>query len=97
MANSTLQNELAELRAQLSELKSEREAAAADEMENAVHESPTRPESEETTLDEFDVTALGDRFRELLERLDDGLKDASPTMLLAVFALGVLVGRTLTK
>lgn len=97
MANSTLQNELAELRAQLDELRSEREEVAADEMENADDESPTQPESEETALDQFDISAFGDRVQEMVEHLDGGLKDASPTMLLAVFALGVLVGRTLTK
>ena len=95
MTNEAIQQELAELRAQLYALKSEREATlAAEDNENAGDESTA---GEFTGLHQNGGWDLGDYIRSLKEHIDESLKDSNPTALLLVFALGVLVGRTLSK
>ena len=103
MANNDIQNEIELLRAQLDEMKREREveqAATTAELEEQAEEQP----KVEAVLDPASATAgvdsavaesndLAAQFKELLESIDKDIKDTKPTTLLVVFALGVIVGR----
>jgi hypothetical protein len=99
MAKQDLNSEIDELRTQLEEMKKEREAAAAaDEQEDesalpdagSADEAATEDSAEPDALTEKDMVG---QISELLEMIDKDIKDAKPTTLLVVFALGVLVGR----
>lgn len=93
-----IEQELAELKTQLDALKSERETAQVAESEETMDSVADRgPIDEETLQQESDTQDLADQFRELFENLNEQLKEANPTTLLVVFALGVLLGRTLSK
>ncbi len=96
MANQDLNAELQQLRDQLEKLQRQHNEAtsAKDDQENPTAEADARP-SLEAILGEIDLGAydIAGRVRELLESLDNDVKNTKPSTLLIVFALGVLVGR----
>ncbi|MEM8886152.1 MAG: hypothetical protein AAGD14_18975 [Planctomycetota bacterium] len=55
-------------------------------------EAPQQPKQEHAEPE----SALEAKFEELFTTLDEDLKEASPVTVLAVFALGLLVGRSLS-
>lgn len=103
MANDQIKAELEALRAQLEALKraeKEREQEKSSPAGSAGGDNPpadgegvvsgnpeTEPESSELLA----------QFRELLDSLDEELKESNPTTLLAVFTLGIVVGRLLPR
>ena len=102
MANDDIEKELAELRARVEQLASERRARESGEMPvldpDAV-DSPTDDDDgtkearEETNGD----PTIIDHVRDLIENLDEELQETKPLTLLGVFALGLLVGRLTAK
>jgi hypothetical protein len=50
-----------------------------------------------TGVDESDESDLNSQLTELVEVLEQELKDTNPMTLLIVFALGILIGRLLPK
>jgi hypothetical protein len=57
----------------------------------------TTPQPLETQEGETPAPDLSTQFQELLEGLNRELKDSNPITLLAVFALGILFGRLLSR
>jgi hypothetical protein len=98
MANEDLQLEIELLRTQLDEIKRDSKTEPAktsvDNEEQAVEEAESESASTETPASE-DINAedIVSQFKELLESIDQDIKDTKPSTLLIVFALGVLVGR----
>lgn len=98
--NDSIQVELDELREQLEALK-----ANVDAEKETSNEDKTAAEASADDDTEFDVKDtikevmddLPSHFIELIESLDESLKDESTTKLLAVFAAGILVGRLLPR
>lgn len=101
MGNDTIQRELAELRAQLEALKAARDTEAAptptEAAEGEEPEEELTAEAGRSTGGEPETSDLTTQFQELIDSLDKNLQDTNPTTLLAVFALGVLVGRLLPR
>ena len=76
-----VQKELDELRAQVAALEAGQPA--------------TTREPDETPAAPPEHNDLGSRFEELFHSLEQDLNDTPTTTCLAIFALGILVGRTL--
>ena len=95
MMNQSIQEELMELKEQLLALKSQREAQAADKSTGGGEDEMIAEDF--TSFDESGEWNLADHLRGLKEDLNQGLKESDPKTLLLVFAMGVLVGRTLSK
>ncbi|MEA3292041.1 MAG: hypothetical protein U9Q71_07055 [Pseudomonadota bacterium] len=98
MAKDDIRKELEELRAQLAALQAERESQvpAVDEALPEAGDASEPDEPAEGLAHELgaDVAA---QIQELMEVLDKEIKEANPTTMLVVFALGVLVGRLLPR
>ena len=97
MADKELSEEIQLLRKQLSDLQKQQEAPGSQDVSS---EEPPPQQTEETAPigDTANTQVelsdeLTTQFRELLDSIDKDIKDAKPTTLLIVFALGVLVGR----
>ncbi len=108
MANDEMRDEIEALRAQVAELTAERKAkekeqAQASSSQESTKESAAQgtassePGTDETKAENSEATDLSSQFQELIDTIDQELKDASPVTVLVVFALGVLVGRLLPR
>jgi cobalamin biosynthesis Mg chelatase CobN len=109
MANDEMRDEIEELRAQVAELTAERKAkekqqassskASAKKAKESVAQgtASSEPGTDETEAEKSGEDDLSSQFQELIETIDQELKDANPVTLLVVFALGVLVGRLLPR
>ena len=98
MSNDDLSEEIQLLRKQLGELQKQQNTPAPpvgpSEEDQPQEVELSAPDSAEATEKETDVSQeLVNQFRDLLDSIDKDIKDAKPTTLLIVFALGVLVGR----
>ena len=99
MANDDLSEEIQLLRKQLEELQKQQDGAETQdsfgiEEEPQVEVEQTVPVATKVADNGADVSQeLVNQFRDLLDSIDKDIKDAKPTTLLIVFALGVLVGR----
>lgn len=96
MTDQDLRAELEQLRDQLQALqrKHDEAASAKAEQETSTAESGAASSFEnilgEMDLGNYDIVG---QVRELLESLDNDIKNTKPSTLLIVFALGVLIGR----
>ncbi len=106
MANDEMKSEIEELRAQVAELTAERkakekqQASSSQESEKesvAQGTASGEPGSGDVDAAKSEVADLSSQFQELIDTIDQELKDASPVTVLVVFALGVLVGRLLPR
>ena len=111
MANDEMKNEIEELRAQVAELTAERKArekeqakarsskASAKKAKESVEQDTgtSEPGADETEAEKSGEDDLSSQFQELIDTIDQELKEANPVTLLVVFALGVLVGRLLPR
>ena len=108
MANDEMKNEIEELRAQVAELTAERKAkeknqaqgiSSQESAQESVVQGTTSSESgaDETEAEKSGELDLSSQFQELIDTIDQELKEASPVTVLVVFALGVLVGRLLPR
>jgi ElaB/YqjD/DUF883 family membrane-anchored ribosome-binding protein len=98
MTNDSIKQELDDLRAQFDELKAQRDAAAAKaKAEEASADQEAEPIPEQLQDEIVDEGDLAEQFQELITSLDKELKDTNPTTLIAVFALGVLIGKFLSR
>ena len=106
MANDDMKNEIEELRAQVAELTAERkvkekqQASSSQESEKesvAQGTASSDPGTDEAETAKSEVADLSSQFQELIDTIDQELKEASPVTVLVVFALGVLVGRLLPR
>jgi len=92
-----IEQELAELKLQLDALKSEREAARLLESSETTDSEATVESADSEALGEPATDNLAENVQELFENLGERLEETNPTTILVVFALGVLLGRTLSK
>ena len=106
MTKAEMQNEIETLHAQVALLTAERkshekkQASSSQESEKeSVAQGTTASESsaDEEDAAKSEESDLTSQFQELIESIDQELKDASPVTVLIVFALGVFVGRLLPK
>jgi len=102
MVSDPIKQELDELRAQLDELRREREdqqLSGEDRPGNVETEkgSPAPGEPLDVPVEEGIGSDLMGQLKELLDDLDEELKEVNPTTLLAVFALGIVMGRLLPR
>lgn len=109
MVKDDMQSEIDALRAQVAELKAEREAKAKEEQakassgetspeESAKEDSGTaEPTAEEAGAAKPEEADLSSLFQELVDTIEEEFKAANPVTVLVVFALGVLVGRLLPR
>lgn len=89
-----IKDELEALRAEVAALSAAKEAQQkAAEQERAEAEAA----SGEQAPGGEEGGELLSRFQELVEAFGEDLKDSKPSTLLVVFALGVLVGRLVSK
>ena len=98
MADEQLRAEIESLRKQLNDMQKERQATAAtaaaeEEKDEREDEEPTATQAETLPVESEEEADLAAHFKELLDSIDKDLKEAKPTTLLIVFALGVLIGR----
>jgi hypothetical protein len=91
--DDSIQAELAELRAQLQAIQENSTRRIPEEIEE---ETKTSAASQLKT-EETPASDLSSQLQELIAGFDRELKEAKPMTLLAVFALGVVVGRVLSK
>ena len=101
MANDDMKNEIEELRAQVAELTADRKARQKEQASSS-QESVKESAAQDTATSEPDTDETGEidlssQFQELIDTIDQELKEASPVTVLVVFALGVLVGRLLPR
>ena len=108
MGDDYMQNEIEELRAQVAELTAERKAREKERAQAGTSQSPASEsaalvtgttESTEAAAGSVQPEAadLTSQFKELIETIDEELKEASPVTVLVVFAVGVVVGRLLPR
>lgn len=102
MKDDAIRRELDDLREQLMALKEERESypsasSTASDEGPASAEQPLAGGAVDGVEVDPEAGSLTEQFQELLDGLDRDLRDTSPSTLLAVFALGVLVGRLLPR
>jgi len=103
MAKDDIRKELEEIRAQLDALQTSRntpdDTHRDTERINPQASSATGSDivEPEITIGADDGYDIAGQFQELVEVLDREMKEANPTTLLVVFALGVLVGRLLPR
>ena len=102
--NNDIHDEIEQLKNQLDAVKQTRQKSVADIQEQDTSTIVEKPEtntmsaiSSTTNNTECDDSDLSDQFQELIDILDQEIKDINPTTMLVVFALGVLVGRLLPK
>lgn len=86
---------------ELERLRTEAESLQREEDSHAPV-SPAAPATEENNslrdlLDTSDEGDLNSQLEELVEVLEQELKDTNPITLLIVFALGILIGRLLPR
>ena len=100
--------EIEELRKQVAELTAERKAREKEQAQASSSQAPskesakkdsattesTKAEAESTEQETMNISS---QFQELIDTIDQELKEASPVTVLVVFALGVLVGRLLPR
>jgi ElaB/YqjD/DUF883 family membrane-anchored ribosome-binding protein len=98
--DDAIQAELDELREQLESLKTNAEAekkTTAKKKSSTDSSANDNPESLDKDSIQDVIDDIPSHFRDLIENLDESLKDESTTKLLAVFAAGILVGRLLPR
>ena len=99
MANDDLSEEIKLLRTQLADLKKRQDTEKTEKARvEKEQEEEQAAEAEQAVAAaqaaDGDVShELIDQFRDLLDSIDKDIKDAKPTTLLIIFALGILVGR----
>jgi uncharacterized coiled-coil DUF342 family protein len=108
MADDDIRKEIEELHRQVAELKAERKAKKKKQAQASNSQPPTiepkTNDSDTTESIEAEVESakseaadFTSQFKELVETIDEELKEASPVTVLVVFALGVLMGRLLPR
>lgn len=106
MTDKSTEKELQELRAQVAELSRTRKAEESEQQ--AETETKSTPEhhggdAPETAATDV-LTAEGNteedvssHLQELIETLEEEIKDNNPLTMLVIFALGILIGRLLPR
>ena len=101
MASDDIRAELEQIRAQLEALQRAEEEGAGPARDgggaNGPAEADGRTQEEAAGAEQEGGSELLNQFRELLDSLDEELQESHPTTLLAVFTLGILVGRLLPR
>jgi hypothetical protein len=108
MADDDIRKEIEALHKQVAELTAERKAREKEQAQAGNHQAPTSEPltqaSDTTGSNKADAEAgkpeeadLISQFKELVDTIDEEFKEASPVMVLATFALGVLMGRLLPR
>ena len=86
---------------ELERLRTEAESLQREEESHAPVSSAATVTEENSTLrnllDKSDESDLNSQLEELVEVLEQELKDTNPMTLLIVFALGILIGRLLPR
>lgn len=104
MTNAAITKELEELRAQVARLTRDREDEAPEQqtraegasVQAAVNTPPNRP-NDVSEEDEGNEDELSFQIQELVDALEEEIKDTNPMTMLVVFAFGILIGRFLPR
>ena len=103
MLKAEMLKEIEELRAQLDQLRAQGERKEQqpggngpdpDDEGYTASEENTRASAETCPGPDIDI---GQKIQELIKTVDEELKEASPITVIAVFAVGVLMGRLLPR
>lgn len=103
--NEDIRKEMEQLRNQLDALKQVQQESGSDieqsdstadveVLETSIKTAESAAGIDTESADESDLASL---FQELMDVLDNEIKDSNPTTMLVVFSLGVLVGRLLPR
>lgn len=103
--NEDIRKEMEQLRNQLDALKQAQQKSGSDiaqqdsmgdaeGLETSIKIAESDAGMDTESAGESDLASL---FQELMEVLDNEIKDSNPTTMLVVFSLGVLVGRLLPR
>jgi len=97
MVNRQIESELADLREQLEMLRQARQAETSPSRPSV--DEAAEPDAAVVDLDEDGLKGgeLADQLQELVAQIEQELKESNPKALLAVFALGILIGRLLPR
>ncbi len=104
-SDNALQAELKEMRKQLDALRASgtasegrnRSAPAGKEAESVASSSGGGSQQAEKDKDKGEAADLSAQLQELVDGMGRELKDTNPITLLAVFAIGIFVGRLLPR
>ena len=94
MVEDKKKSELERLHAEAESLQREEESPVTVSSATTVTEKNNTPR---TGVSEGDERDLSSQLEELVEVLEQELKDTNPMTLLIVFALGILIGRLLPR
>ncbi|MBW2682401.1 MAG: hypothetical protein JRC69_02435 [Deltaproteobacteria bacterium] len=104
MTNAAITKELEELRAQVADLTRAREGKAPEQQTEAVGSSvqaavntPQKRSVDVSEEDEGNEDELSFQIQELVDALEEEIKDTNPMTMLVVFAFGILIGRFLPR
>ena len=97
MANDDMRNEIEILRAQVAELTAERKAKEKQAQVSNGLAPTTKSADDEVGSTGPEAANFTSQFQELVDTIDEELKEAGPVRVLLVFALGVLIGRLLPR
>jgi hypothetical protein len=98
MSNAAITKELSELRAQVEELRQAKKPEQTDLQPQADGlPEPGTDSIKKVLADKVGIGDAEDQIQELITALEEEIKDTNPMTMLAVFALGVLIGRLLSK
>ena len=105
MTNAAITKELEELRAQVAELTRVREDEAPEQQVGVEERAPVQdtvdiPQNraaDASNVDEDNEDELSFQIQELVDALEEEIKDTNPMTMLVVFAFGILIGRFLPR
>lgn len=104
MTNAAITKELEELREQVARLTRAREDEAPEQQTGveggAVQETVHTPQNRSNDVLEADAGSEDDisfQIQELVDALEEEIKDTNPMTMLVVFAFGILIGRFLPR
>ena len=98
MVKKNQESELEKLRIEAESLQHDDDSPGTPpQVEPVAKESEKENDTLSTRVDESDEGDLNSQLTELVEVLEQELKDTNPMTLLIVFALGILIGRLLPR
>lgn len=97
MGNEQIESGLADLREQLEMLRQARRAETSPPELRADEALELESSVVDVGADALEGGELSDQLQELIGQIEQELKESNPKALLAVFALGILIGRLLPR
>lgn len=102
MANAAMGRELEELRAQVAQLTrsrdqetSEQEARSDGSQDETTGNTAEQQGTDGLMAEDIDENEITSHLQELVEALEEGIKESNPMTLLLFLVLGIVIGRLL--